>query len=647
MIFKKLLPLVIAVLFLNLNMVAQDYSTKNKKAIKLYEAAAQSYNLYFFDEAEIQLMDAIDKDENFIEAYILLAQVYSETDELDKAIKYLEKSVEIDPSFFGNSFYFLGEMHMLQGNYSDARKNFSTFLDGGYGDKAMKERANLGVKSCNFAEVAKANPVDFKPVNLGPKVNTENPEYFPCITADKETLLFTRLVKNSKAFNGKHEDFFVSSMENGEWTEGRNLQDVNSLFNEGAPTLSPDGQILIFTACEFDGSYGDNRNGKGSCDLFYSSKVGERWNMPQNLGEKINSYYWESQPSFSADGQTLFFVRGRYTKNGIAKQDIYTSKLNSEGQWEKASKIKGLVNTEFEEESVMIHPDGKTLYFSSNGHPGMGGMDIFMSKLQDNGEWGEPVNLGYPINTEKNENSILVASDGQLAFFSSNREGGYGDMDLYTFELPDFAKANKVTYMKGLVLDANSYKKLEARFELIDLETGELVAENYSNPESGEFLVCLPSNRDYALNVSRSGYLFYSENFSLKGYDSEEPFFKEILLSKLRPGATVVLKNVFFETNKYDLDEKSFIELDRLVALLELNPELNCEISGHTDNVGNDEDNQKLSLNRAAEVVSYLESKGIDVGRLSFAGYGEKKPIADNSTEEGRALNRRTEFRIL
>lgn len=625
---------------------AQDYSTKNKKAIKIYEAAIQEYNLLYYDEACASLKSSIDKDPNFIEAHILLSQVYNELGQLDNSIESLENAVAINPNFFPNSFYFLGEMYLNKGDYVKARHRFITMLEYNPKDNMILSRSELGIMCCDFAVVALQNPVDFDPINLGPNINTEQPEYFPCLTADNETILFTRLVKEKLAQSGIQEDFFTSTKINGEWIKSIEVNNVNTILNEGAPTLSPDGQILIFTACEFDGSYGTGRNGKGSCDLFYSSKIGVQWSPPQNLGEKVNTYYWESQPSFSADGRTLYFVRGKYTKNGIAQQDIFVSKLNNSGEWEKASKIKGYVNTDFEEESVMIHPDGKTLYFSSNGHPGMGGMDIFMSKLQDNGEWGKPTNLGYPINTFKNENSVLVAADGEVAYFSSDRDGGFGDMDIYSFILPTAVRADKVTYMKGIVSDANSFKKLEAKFELIDLETGEMVIENYSNPKSGEFLICLPSNRDFALNVSKKGYLFYSDNFSLKGYDSTEPYKKEIELNKLRPGASVILKNVFFATNDYNLDKRSHIELDKLVTMMRMNPIFKCEIGGHTDNIGSDVDNQKLSQKRAESVVTYLVSQSISKDRLTSIGYGEKVPVESNDTEEGRALNRRTEFKI-
>ncbi|MGB0425028.1 MAG: OmpA family protein, partial [Flavobacteriales bacterium] len=318
-----------------------------------------------------------------------------------------------------------------------------------------------------------------------------------------------------------------------------------------------------------------------------------------------------------------------------------------DGSWSTPAKIPGFVNTEMEEESVMIHPDGETLYFASNGHPGMGGMDLFVSRKQKDGQWGTPMNLGYPINTGGDENSILVTSEGDVALFASDRPGGFGDLDLYSFDLPANVMASSVTYVKGTVLDATSFRRLEAKFELIDLATGELVVESYSNPGDGSFLVCLPPNREYVLNVTKPGYLFYSDSFKLKSKGNNEPYELEVLLQKIKDGSSIVLKNVFFDTDKFDLRSESKIELNKVVDFMVLNPTVVIEIGGHTDDVGSNETNLILSENRAKSVVAYLASQGISQDRLSAKGYGESVPKASNDSEIGRAQNRRTEFKVL
>lgn len=626
----------------------REYSVKDKKAIKQYEEALESYRLLDLKSARTSLENLTNDKPEFIEAHFMLAQIYDEMGETALAIKPLKAALAIDEKFYPAGWMMLAECYFAQGDYKETEAAITKFMPYPKESAQQEKRAQLLLSSCVFAKKALANPVAFDPVNLGAGVNTDRDEYYPCITADESTLLFTRLVADASAREGKQEDFYLSKKSGNQWTNASPVLEINTPRNEGAPTLSADGQMLIFTACEYaDGSYGGDRQGVGSCDLFYSMKTAGGWTPAENMGQGINTGTWESQPSFAANGRTLYFVRGKRTASGIKEQDIYYSWLDDNNRWSAPMKVPGRVNTIFEEESVMIHPDGRTLYFSSNGHSGMGGLDIFMSRLLPNGDWDAPVNLGYPINTYRDENSLQVTAKGDIALFASDREGGFGGLDLYQFTLHEAARPAPVTYVAGTVADKLSFKKLEAHLELIDLENGKLVVESYSSQGTGEFLLCIPSGRDYALNVNKDGYLFHSENFSLKNYTSMKPYKLEILLQKLRPGASIVLNNVFFETNKWDLKAESMVELNRLVDLLSANPDKKIEIGGHTDNVGSDEANLTLSQNRAKSVVDYLVKKGIDPARLSSKGYGETAPVATNDTEEGRAKNRRTEFKIV
>ena len=350
-----------------------DYTSKNKKAIKLYEAGLEAYNQRNNNLAVTFLTEAAEKDPAFVEAYILMSQVQNELGDVPAAIISLDKGMNINPRYFPNGFYFLGEMYMVEGNYKNAQTNFAEFLETGKGKEATKMRCQLGLKNCEFAIHAMDNPVDFTPVNLGEGVNSEFPEYYPCLTADEQMLLYTRVLPDDRSLQGKQEDFFVSQLDGDIWSASEGIREINSPMNEGAPSLSHDGQVLIFTACEVNGEWGFGRTGLGSCDLFFSQKVGQAWSKPLNLGEKINSYYWESQPSIAADGKTLYFVRGKSTARGIQEQDIWVSKLSKGGVWQKATKVQGYVNTVFEEESVLIHPDGETMY----------------SHQMDMSEWGD------------------------------------------------------------------------------------------------------------------------------------------------------------------------------------------------------------------------------------------------------------------
>ncbi|MCH2197924.1 MAG: OmpA family protein [Flavobacteriales bacterium] len=622
------------------------YSISDKKSIKMYEEAVSAYEMNLDREAEQQINKAIERSPDFAEAYLLRAQINSDKKDMQASINDLREVTIRKPKMFPQTFFFLGDLLMKESDYADAKIQFEVFRKMGIDDPLMNQKAELMMASCDFAEEAMASPVPFNPVNLGPGVNSEAPEYFPCITADSQTFLYTRLVKDNRVRGGKQEDFYVSQRTNSGWGQGEPVREINSAFNEGAPTLSADGQMLIYTACESYGGDWGPYYGLGSCDLFVAQRVGGRWMEVQNI-RPINSYDWDSQPSFSADGRTLYFIRGKHTGQGIRKQDIYYAQIQDDGNWSKPKRIPGEVNTPFEEESVMIHPDGETLFFSSNGHPGMGGLDIFMSKKQADGSWGTPVNLGYPINTGGDENSLLVDAAGVAAYFASDREGGYGDLDLYSFELPENVRPKAISYVTGEVYDRVSLRKLQAKVEVIDLESGHVVTEAYSDAETGRFLTVLPPGKDYAFNVARPDYLFFSQNFSLKNVEAGERIDLDAPLEKMRPGSKIVLNNVFFDTNSDVLKETSKAELNKLATMMEQTPSLKIEIGGHTDNVGSDEDNQSLSERRAASVVSYLISKGIAQDRLTSAGYGETQPVASNETDAGRAQNRRTEMKIL
>lgn len=595
------------------------------------------------------LKKAIELDPDFLEARLLLAEFHRERGNKEKAFRHYRFIAEEDPSFHPKTLIRLGWDRLLDAEYAEADSILTRYHEMRGTDPSQEERAQLLLASAKFAQKALKDSVPFDPKNLGEGVNSKYPEYFPCLTVDQRTILFTRRIPSQKNPDFEHEDFFSSVKVKGEWQRARNMEaPINTIYNEGAPTLSPDGNLLIFTACAMGRGYGPDRRGKGSCDLFATKKVGDRWVDPQNLGEPINTQDWESQPSIAPDGKTLYFVRGKVTMQGAKEQDIYKSELQGDGEWSEPEKLSSTVNTPYREESVFIHPDGRTLYFSSNGHPGMGGLDIFVTKKQKDGSWSEPENLGYPINTENDENSLMVAPDGEHAYFGSDREGGYGKLDLYRFELPDRAKADPVTYLRGKLMDAESGEPISAEFKLKDLENGELITRSRSDQEDGTFLVPLPSGRRYALSVDKKDYLFHSEHFMMEeGEGRDKPVEKDIELQPIDTGKSVVLENVFFETAKYDLKKESRVELDKLYRFLEEHPSIKIEIQGHTDSIGTKKDNQVLSENRAKAVYEYLHEKGVSKDRMIAKGYGEERPIAPNSTKEGRARNRRTAYEII
>lgn len=633
----------------------KEYSIKNKRAISKYEEAITAYGQYNSSLALVILEDLIENEDEFAEAYFLMGQIYTEQDNKRKAISALEKGLAINATIFPMGYYMLGESYFSLAEYEKAEQAITTFTRMPKDNPNVHYRAQLILESCVFAKQSMKYPVPFNPINLGTKINTENDEYFPCITADTKTLLFTRLLKDKLAFEGTHEDFYITERTevknfNEGWGQALPIPSINTLYNEGAPTLSADGQTIVFTACELPGyEYGETRTGLGSCDLFYSFRTKSGWTPSENFGPGINSKNWETQPSLTADGNTLYFVRGKKGKGGkIENQNIYFSYLMDDGYWSEPSEIPGFVNTKGREESVFIHPDGQTMYFSSDGHAGMGGLDIFVSHMQSNGDWGRPENLGYPINTSANENSIQVTAQGDIALMASNREGGNGGLDLYSFELPENVRPRFVNYVEGYVYDSNTKAPLDGKFQLLNLSTGDVVAEGYSNSSrNGYYLVCLPIGNDYALNVTSENYLFYSSNFSLINSVETEPYRKDAPLQKMNSGATIVLENIFFKTNSANLESESFIELTKLTELLVKNETLRIRIEGHTDSDGDEAANLKLSQARALSVKTYLESKGIVASRIESEGYGESQPIETNATPEGKAKNRRTVFRVL
>lgn len=622
-----------------------EYTTTNKKAIATFQNALKLFQSGNDEKAKEELSKAIEKAPDFIEPHLLLAEIYQTKRQTPQAIEEYQKAISINPGFNTNNFYNIAQLEISLGRYQDAKSDFERFLKKPHINPDSRENAERQLANCDFAIEAMKHPVPFEPKNLGEAINTSLDEYFPAVTADDQVFLFTR--NNRTSTIPLQEDFLISKKVNGVWQPATLMAGVNTPGNEGSPALSADGQLLFFVACAtIDGTYGAGRKGIGSCDIFYSQKVGDKWSVPYNMGRTINSSAWESQPSFSSDGKTLYFLSNM--PGGIGDADIWYSTLQKDGSWGRPVNMGPKINTPGKEESVYIHPDGKTLYFGSNGHVGMGGLDLYVVRKNDAGEWGEPVNLGYPINTYADDNSILINGTGELAYIASSRAGGFGGLDLYQFNLYEAARPGKISYMKGKVYDARTKQPLGAHFELLDLETSKSRMASDANPGNGEFLVVLPVEKNYALNVSHPGYLFYSENFSLKDLkDPSQPYLMDVPLEPIDTGSIVELKNVFFETAKFDLKPESKVELDKLVNFLTVNKTLRIELDGHTDNVGDKKSNQLLSQNRAKAVYDYLIANGIDAKRLAYKGFGDTRPKVKNDSDANRAINRRTEFKVV
>jgi outer membrane protein OmpA-like peptidoglycan-associated protein len=617
----------------------QQVTTHSKTAIDAYNSGLKSYTLNDFPEAEQQFLLAIQTDPKFIEAYLVLAEVYEDSDKPLKAIDIYRKGLIIDEKIYPYGFIKLGSLEYGEGFYETALKSYTHYLTLNTNNTSQIDKAREGITRCEFSIDAMQHPVDFKPVNIGPTVNTSGDEYWPSLSADENTLVITRLVPGDDVMKKVQEDFYISQWTGTGWDSIKNVgKPLNTSDNEGAQTLSGDGRYMIFTAC-------NRSDGAGRCDLYASSKEGETWSVPVNLGKPVNTSYRETQPSITADGRTLYFSSDR--PGGKGQHDIWVSHRDESNQWSNPENLGDAVNTRGVEMSPFIHPDNQSLYFSSDGLIGLGGYDLFVSRKDSMGKWQTPVNLGYPINTNRDEIGLIVNSRGNKAYYSSDVDKANGK-DIFVFDLPIQNRPFTVTYMKGKVFDARDHRLLRAQFELIDLETEQLIYSSFSDSLTGEFLVSIPVDRSYMLNVSKKAYLFFSENFTLrKNHDGDKPLLKDIPLQPLLAGNSIVLKNVFFETDSYALKKESAVELNKVVRLLQANPGIKIEIGGHTDNTGSPEYNQTLSENRAKTVADYLIAASVKANNIVSKGYGMNFPVATNDTEEGRAQNRRTSLKII
>jgi outer membrane protein OmpA-like peptidoglycan-associated protein len=459
------------------------------------------------------------------------------------------------------------------------------------------------------------------------------------------------------------EDAYWSIKRSKIWLPAKNIgKPINTVGHDAVVGIAPDGQTLLL--------YRDDNSG----DIYWSKQKGDNWTRPNAFPEPINSKYQESSAAFSYNGNRIFFVSNR--PGGYGGKDIYYCDRAKNGKWGKAVNLGNTINTFFDEIAVFVQADGKTIYFSSEGHYGMGSFDIFKS-VYENGKWSEPENLGYPINSPDPDVFFSIGASGRNAYFSSNREEGMGDQDIYkiTFlgaeKKPVFStedpliasnsmgfkeadienkismQTSQLTLLKGIVTDEITEKPIEATIELIDNEENEVLATFNSNSASGKYLISLPSGHNYGLSISAEGYLFYSANFIIPKAESYKEVVRDVQLQRIEIGKGIALKNIFFEYKKANLNKESKMELNRLVNLMKKYPTLRLEISGHTDNVGDEEYNQKLSLRRANAVVGFLIKNGIKSDRLVAKGYGFSQPIATNDTEEGRQQNRRSEIKII
>lgn len=635
--------LIFVLLFVSGSAWAQmPLATKSKKAIELYTEADNFRVRGQFSQAIGLLNEAIKKDREFVEAYYRLGIIYMSLKDFPSAIKNFEKGLSLTNDIRKQKvfWYDLGESYFTAGDYDKAGETISKFLKAEVQNRAKIDRARLLMNNIEFARDNQKKNSAYRLKALSDTVNAFVMQYFPVLTADQQQLIFTRRTGGGA---NDDEDLVISRKNSrGRWGEPESLsKNINTKLNEGTCTISADGRKLIFTSCI-------GRQGYGSCDLFQSLRIGDEWTEPKNLGPLVNSAEWESQPSLSADGRTLYFVSDR--RGGAGRRDIWVTTLNENGQWTRARNVGKPVNTQYDEISPFIHANNRVLYFASNGLIGFGGYDIFFSERDSSASWANPKNLGSPVNNHEDQFSLFITADGKKGYYSHEeiKEGGYTSSRIYEMDIPEENQIRyKSNYVKGIVRDKKTRQPLAATIELINLENNETESLVSSDSVSGAYLIVLTQGAEYALYVNRKAYLFRSLNFNYSALKDYEPIVLDIDLEKAEEGTTAVLQNIFFDVDKYDLKEKSVTELQKILKFLKENPSFKVEISGHTDNVGADAYNLQLSQRRAQSVFNYLVENGIDARRLSPRGYGASKPLAPNTIEEGRQQNRRIEFKLI
>ena len=615
------------------------YKTAEKKPLKLYNRAKTAEKSGDIEKAKEFYLEASQRDASFIDAFIKLGDLYIDQNNYPAAIQAYEAAYALDSNYLDRLPYALGYMYYELDYYSRAVPYLQRAMAFAKTESRKSATEDLLARS-RFAVEAIKHPVPFNPQKLPSSINSPASEYLPSFTADGKQLVYTVRRRGQ-------EDLFFSEKRNGNWQPGQPIIGVNSNGNEGAQTMTTDGRMLVFTAC-------DRRDGLGSCDLYVSYKQDDYWSRPMNMGQQINSGAWDAQPALSANGRYLFFASTRNSQN---KSDLFVSYNLGNGRWSEPQNLGEVVNTKGDEKGPFFHPDGRTLYFVSNGHLGLGRSDLFKTTLLGDGKWSKPMNLGYPINTNGEESTLIVSLDGQTGYFASNRENPKAPFtDIYRFELYKAARPEPVTYLEATVVDARTQEPLIARVELYNPDN-EAVFYTEKTDREGQILTSLAAGNRYGLSVEKENYLFYSENFDLMQAASlDKPFQLHIALQPIQPVALneegdepkpVVLRNIFFATGSAELLPSSTKELNKLYQLLAENPNMKIRIDGHTDNIGQEEDNQILSQNRAKAVYTFLVDQGIAADRLSYKGFGESQPIDTNDTAQGRQNNRRTEFLVV
>lgn len=582
---------------------------------------------------------------------------FSETAMAFKALTYLKKAYSLKKNVASDILYYLAYAYQANYKFDSAIVYYNLYKENLKENSSQKQIVNKRIEECQNGKSLLLDSVNVRIDNLS-QLNSSYQEYATTLTADGKILYFTSRRPNiTGGIDVKddlpYEDIYMSKKQNGIWGSPVNLTALNTPGHDDVVGISQDGNTLILF-----------RNG----DLYFSIKDGDNWTKPEAFPSVINSNEIESSATFSPDGQTLYFVRGKSFDKQLSNGDIYFSKKDEKGKWTKPVRLPDNVNSPYDEDGLFMMADGKTLYFSSKGHNSMGGYDIFKTEIQKDGTFSDPVNLGYPINSPNDDIYFVKSPSKLVAYFTSIRPDTKGSTDIYQVNLygenlfmntennliaaisEPKAELNLegavMVVISGKIVDKKTGKPIDAEIIVVDNKTNKVVYRTKANSKTGKYTITLPSGKNYGVTLNKDGYLFHSENFDLSTTSNYKEITKNIEIQTQQVNTSVILKNVFFEFGSSTIQQYSIPELNNVVQYMKNNPNISVEIAGHTDNIGSYEQNMKLSQQRADAVAKYLISKGIDKTRLTTKGYGYTKPLYPNDTPEHRQENRRVEFII-
>jgi outer membrane protein OmpA-like peptidoglycan-associated protein len=618
---------------------AQQKPEASPVAVKKLKKAKEALNKMDWNEARHLSGELVKQYPGWTESWKITAEIYQETGDFDISEKALRNLVTLDSTHYPEAWRWIAEWTFNRGDYADASQNFERYIHLIRDTASLPRRVKVLGASIRFAADQLLKSSRKLPEKLSGPVNTRDDEYFPSLSIDGSELVFTRQARLA-ATNPKtvpHEDLYYAAYQDTTYGIPQAFPyPINTNGNEGTQSLSQDGRIMFFASC-------NRPDTKGGCDIYYCVKTGAVWSEPVNLGYPVNTRYWESTPFLAPDGKRLFFASNR--PGGYGGMDIWLTTLQSDQSWSVPVNIGPQINTPLGELSPIILVDGKILFFASNGHIGMGGFDLYKFDLSNLSKSQVPENLGYGMNTFYNEDGLTLNAERNIGMFASNRDTSTGK-DIYQVDMGPFIPVNTTLTLAGMVKDRITGVPLGARVE-VQPSADTLISSVEADPVTGKFLLGIPERAAYRIGATRQGYLPYS-NFYLKDTLLGNNKIQLIIgLEPLKPGAGIVLRNIFFVLNSYELLPGSSKDLEEILTVFNQNPGIIIEISGYTDNTGTDEYNLVLSQKRAESVMKYLINHGINPGQLIAKGYGTSHPVASNDTEAGKSLNRRTEMKVI